>query len=229
MRILKEKDVRLTREIKHFEPISKYFIVPEGDNKEIQYFEGLISHREDLKISSLIEVVLLKNDETEFGQSHPKQKLTNFEKTIDKNNILISKEIDKVYFVIDRDPQNFKKDQFDEFKSKCKEKEYYICLSNPTFEIFILMHDDRILSINKKDLLENRKDRKKGSKRFLEKKISEFFGFKKTNINFDILLNKIPNAVKNEKHFCENLDSLKDELGSNVGLLISELINRKIN
>ena len=67
MRELNENSVNLERIKGNEEPRSKYFIIPEGDKTEIQYFSGIKSNREDLNIKSLIEIKILENDENETG------------------------------------------------------------------------------------------------------------------------------------------------------------------
>ena len=226
MRELNENGVNLTRQKGNKEPKSKYFIIPEGDKTEVIYFQGIKQNSEDLNINSLIEIRIIGNEEEEKGESHPLRKLANFEDSVKQDKIIYSNEIDKVYFVIDRDPQNFKSNQLEKFIEKCRNNGYHICLSNPTFELFLLMHDDRILALSRTELLENRKTRK-GGKRFLEKKLSEFFGCNKTNLIFENFKDKIAIAIKNEHCFCENLEELKTKLGSNVGRLLANLIDCK--
>ena len=71
-------------------------------------------------------------------------------------------------------------------------------------------------------MLENRKV--SNSKRFLELKLSEIFGCNKKNINFEKFKPNIKKAINNEKQYEENLMYLKNNLGSNVGILLDEMI-----
>lgn len=203
-------------------PKSKYYIIPEGEKTEIQYFLGIRDNAREININSLIEVIPIENDDEELGQSHPIRKITNFNEDIENNKFLYDKEIDKVCFVIDRDPQNFSEQQYDNFLKMCKDYNYKVYVSNPTFELFLLMHDDKIFDIDKRAMLENR--RVSNSKRFLEVKLSEIFGCNKKNINFEKFKVNIKKAINNEKKFEENLFDLKDNLGSNVGILLDEMI-----
>ncbi len=208
------------------EPKAKYFIVPEGDNTENIYFCGIANNKKYLKIRPLIEIIPIENDETEKGHSHPKKKIDNFNKYLKKNkdNYIFDKKIDKVYFVIDRDPQNLKSKQLDEFIKECEKHKYEICLSNPTFEVFLLMHNNKVLRLNRKKMLKNKKVSKK--RRFLERELSSIFGCSKENLRFEAFKDNILNAIKNEKHFCEDLKELKTKLGSNVGKLIESMIEK---
>lgn len=214
---------KLERTSLGLEPKSKYYIIPEGDNTEIQYFCGVRDNARELNIVPLIEIIPIENDEWEYGQSHPKRKLSNFEKDLENGKFTYDNDIDKICFVIDRDPQNFSENQLDDFIDNCNKNKYEVYLSNPTFELFLIMHDDRVLKIDKKEMLENRRNGKKG-KRFLEKKLSEYFGFNKKNLDFEKIKPNIKKAIKNEKQFCEELDKLKNELGSNVGRLLDSII-----
>ena len=204
-------------------PKSKYYIIPEGEKTEIQYFLGVRDNAREININSLIEVIPIENDDEELGQSHPLRKISNFNEDIENNKFLYDKEIDKVCFVIDRDPQNFSEQQYKDFLQMCEKYNYKVYVSNPTFELFLLMHDDKILSMDKTKMLENRKV--SNSKRFLEVKLSEIFGCNKKNINFDKFKPNIKKAINNEKQFEENLINLKDNLGSNVGTLLDEMID----
>ncbi len=38
-------------------------------------------------------------------------------------------------------------------------------------------------------------------------------------------MNHIQDAINNEKIFCENIEQLENTLGSNVGLLLQELLD----
>lgn len=165
---------------------------------------------------------MLENDENEKGHSHPLKKLENFEKMLKNNdNIVYYPEIDEVCFVVDRDPKSFFKYQFLEFLKKTKEKGYSIYISNPTFELFLLMHDDRIFELDRDEMLENAYISK--NKRFLEKKVKEFFNCKKEKIDFDKFKNNIDKAIKNESKFEEDEFELENKLGSNVGNLLKDM------
>lgn len=224
MRIVNENGVNLERPKGNEEPKSKYYIITEGDNTEIQYFCGIRDNSEDLNIKSLIEIVPVENDEDEKGQSHPKRKLDNFNNSLADDKFTYNKNFDKAIFVIDRDPQNFSKEQLDEFIKNCDDYGYFVYLSNPTFELFLLMHDDKIFDLDRQEMLENRR-RTRRSKRFLEVKLSEIFECNKRNIDFEKFKPNIKKAIKNEKKFCEDLERLKNELGSNVGTLLDEIID----
>ncbi len=87
------------------------------------------------------------------------------------------------------------------------------------------MHSEEIMNLDRKELLENRKVNK--NKRFLEIQLSKLFNCNKRNIAFNKFKNNIKIAIKNEKLFCEDINRLKIELGSNVGTLLNEMIKEE--
>ena len=48
-------------------------------------------------------------------------------------------------------------------------------------------------------------------------------GYKKSRYNAIELVGRIDIAIANEKFYCEDIVELKNEVGSNVGLLVTEL------
>lgn len=205
------------------EPKSKYYIVTEGDNTEQTYFIGINDSRDLLNINPLIQIITIENDESEHGISHPLRKLEMFKRDIDNNIFTYDENIDKVCFIVDRDPKNFKEDQYNRFLEMCEQYNYFAYVSNPTFEFFLLLHSDTVFKINKKDMFENRKIT--GKKRFLEVEVSKIFGCNKSNIKFEKFKDSVKIAIQNEKEFEEDIYLLKDRLGSNVGKLLKELMD----
>lgn len=223
MRVANENGVDLVRKSSSKNPLSKYLIVAEGDNTEPLYFKGIDENRDEIGINSLIQICLVENEEEENGHSHPLKKLDNFEKSLNDEKIVYYPEIDKVCFLVDRDPQNFFPDQYEAFLKMVLERGYYVYISNPTFEIFLLMHDDRILEEDREKLLKNEFTTAGKNERLLEKKLREFFACKKNCLNFDKFKSNIDRAIKNEKNFEEDIRGLKEKLGSNVGKLIEDM------
>lgn len=154
-------------------------------------------------------------------------KINELNEYINSQNILYDKDIDVVCIIIDRNIRNMQtQDEYGKFLNNCNEKGYKLFVSNPDFELWLLMHSDKIFDYNKDDLLKNEYINK--TKRFLEKELSQVFsGYKKDKTNFQKFLPFIGNAIENEKKFCENIQQLESQLGSNIGLLLQELIDRK--
>jgi len=84
---------------------------------------------------------------------------------LDTQATTFDKELDSVCIIIDRNVNNLK-DRYSEFYTTCNEKGYRLFVSNPDFELWLLLHSNSIFSYDRKELLDNAKG--KNGKRFLE-------------------------------------------------------------
>lgn len=152
---------------------------------------------------------------------------SNFPLYFETQNVTYSSVVDKINIVIDRDEQNFKDFQYDEVVKFCKNNNVNLYVSNPTFEFWLMLHFPQVLSDDKTKMYENRYVSR--YRRYLEKRLGEICKYKKSKLDFTIFSPYVDDAIKREKMFKEDIVSLKSELGSNVGLLVSEMINYKKN
>ena len=142
-------------------------------------------------------------------------------KNIENEQITYSEDIDKMCLIVDRDKKSFKEEQYNYVKEECKKKNFKFFVTNPCFEFWLLLHFDEVHSINREELLENKRVNSKV--RYVQSELKKYFPYNKNRYNAELLIEKIDLAIENEKSFCEDIAELKDELGSNVGLLIQEL------
>lgn len=146
---------------------------------------------------------------------------------LQQQNITYEEGFDKICLIVDRDKDSFvshpNNDQFAYVRQTCKEKGFGFYLTNPCFEFWLLLHFDEVFQYDLEQLKENPKITNKV--RYLENELRRLLpGYKKANIRFELLKKRIWKAVENERHFCEDIDGLKDAVGSNVGLLLQELM-----
>ena len=142
-------------------------------------------------------------------------------KNIENKQITYSEDIDKMCLIVDRDKKSFKEEQYNYVKEECERKSFKLYVTNPCFEFWLLLHFDEVHLINKEELLENK--RASSKVRSVESELKKYFPYNKNKYNAELLIEKIDLAIENEKKFCENIEELKDKLGSNIGLLIKEL------
>lgn len=153
-----------------------------------------------------------------------KNSVEEIETYLSQQNVTYDPDYDRVCLIADRDRQSFKPEQYDEVLATCKDKGFSFYISNPCFEFWLLLHYDEVLSMDKGMLLKNPKDKPKAKKRFLEKQLGLLMGsYNKEKLDFSKLLDKVQCAIKNEKLFCEDIERLKVELGSNIGKLLESL------
>lgn len=144
---------------------------------------------------------------------------------LNEQHVTYDPELDHVCMIVDRDRQSFKEQQYDEVGKACEENGIELYVSNPCFEFWLLLHFDEISGLDKSKLLENAKVGPKSSKiRYTESELRKLVpGYKKTSIKFDAFAGRIERAIQNEKNYSEDIASLKNTIGSNVGVLISSL------
>jgi hypothetical protein len=147
----------------------------------------------------------------------------NLKKYINEQRNIYDEGFDRICLIADRDSQSFKPAQYDFVVETCNLKGYGFFLSNPCIELWLLMHFDEIMNYDRALLLKN--PYITSDKRFIATKLGlHLGGYKNKNVRFDALKGRINKAIQNEKHFCEDIIRLKSELGSNIGLLLDELI-----
>ncbi len=141
-----------------------------------------------------------------------------------------SKDLDHICIIIDRNKRNLRlPTDYNTFLEECKNKKYRLFVTNPDFEFFLLLHFDKVFNFNTQRLLLNPKrdlnNKKSKKKRYLQHILSDIFdGYKKGKIDFDKFKPYIKKAIQNEKQFCEDIVRLENELGSNIGLLLQEIL-----
>lgn len=207
--------------------IVDYIEINLTDNKEEllamvkDYFENYISdliYNEEL---SNVIVDIFKNEMFSSLVNEVSKYLNNQRVILDYNP-----KIDQVNMIIDRDKSSFKTEKYEELLEECKNKKINLFVSNPSFEVWLLMHFDEFENLDFKKLKENKRvNTRKKSRKYAEKKLSEIIGYDKSSLNFSDFVDKIDKAIDREKKYCENLEGLENNVGTNVGLLIENMRN----
>lgn len=303
-----------TKVLKSDEALKKYFLVYEGSDTELIYFDAVNSMRENIGINPLIELIPIIRSYSEEGWSNPKKilgriienleeskaerisyetllnrmmdyfyetKVITTSKVLAKSiwntmvricaedlkkmlqaeveNIeadcnaileLLTKEydighvisgisdiirdggltyaegFDQICLIVDRDKDSFSalpgNDQYGYVVDKCKEKGFQLCITNPCFEFWLLLHFDEVFELDTDKLLENPKITVK--RRYAEQELHRIYPrYKKSSYQAEELVKNIDKAIQNEKKFCEDIKGLESSVGSNIGRLIEEM------
>lgn len=148
------------------------------------------------------------------------------EEYINKPDIVFDKKYDRVCIIVDRDKQSFKSDQYDYVYQQCTNFDFDLYVSNPCFELWLLLHFPEADKLNRIELLENK--RISSNKKYIDDLLSQkLIGYKKNALNFDIIKDNIDLAIEQEKEFCQDIRKLKHECGTNIGLLIIQMRENK--
>lgn len=152
--------------------------------------------------------------------------IKNVESFIKSQLVSFNPKKDKVCLIVDRDRKSVSEYQYQEFIKTCNLNNVKVYFSNPCFEFWLLLHFDEVFDIDKALIEDNRKMLDiVNPPHFCETELIKLLpGYEKNNICFNQLMKRIPKAIENEKRFSENLEDIKTCIGSNVGLLIKELL-----
>lgn len=234
---------------KHLINVAKEFFLNQEEKMKIGEFKERISNYliETEKPDQIESVknkisIIHKNDDHQISfEEVPKilieifkytiysEMINEFELYIKSQNITYSPYIDSVNIVVDRDRQNFKEDQYKGLINECKCNNINLYVSNPCFELWLLMHVDNFEKFSSEKLFENGKVNK--HTKFLEKCLKDNLksGYKKGNIDFSKFEPCVNKAIKRSKEFETDIELLENTLGTNVGILVEKMIEKNSN
>ena len=181
-------------------------IATEGIVTEVEYFNQL--REQDILSPLRFQIKVIPPNENKSAPNHVIKSLTNYKKQYQ------IKADDELWMVIDRDRWNVK--MISEIISQCKQKGIGLCISNPCFEIWLILHYKDLSKISSEmldKLLINKKvNGRTESKRY----ISDLMENQNLN-NFSSLFRNLNLAIKNAKSLsvAQNFN-IVDNLGSDV-------------
>ncbi len=217
---------RATDEEEQIEPYRKYFFICEGANTETWYFKKLIDIRKSLNIHPLIDIRLLEKTEEDKDISFPRKLIAFAESQKDNKEIAFDKERDKMIVVFDADIFETKVQDYDDVVAE-GEKNNILAVSNPAFELFLLLHfensyEQEILP-NQEKIIKNEKE---GNQTFIYKLLLSKTGINsKKNSQIGELAEKVDIAIMQEKKMNEDIHDCKGKITCNIGKIIESIRN----
>ncbi len=211
------------------EPYKKYFFICEGVNTEQYYFKRLIDNRKELGIKPTIDIRLLEKDKDDSGISFPLNLIKYANKLKSKSEIRFDKKRDKMIIVFDADIFEYKSERYDEIIKEGKKTSNILGVTNPSFELFLLLHfegslDNDILGFEKEFL----KEENLKSKGYTYKKLREKTGINsKKNPQIGKIADSIFVAIEQEKYINQNIYLCKGRLTSNIGKIVESIIKNE--
>ncbi|WP_321275953.1 RloB family protein [Thiomicrorhabdus indica] len=146
----------------------------EGEVTELRYFEGVKDKLDEIESKLKIEPLPARKN-----LSSPKHVLEQMNAYRKKYGI--GKD-DELCLVIDRDKQSWEESEIALVAQECAQKEYLLALSNPCFELWLLLHHQDVATQSeelKQRILENRSQ-------FIKSHLSTVMGgFNTANMNID--------------------------------------------
>lgn len=192
-------------------------IATEGQKTETKYFQDLAVYSENSKV----RVEILDRITTASSPQDIIKLLDKFytEFKLDSG--------DELWLVIDTDRWRH---QLVHIARECKQKGYFLAVSNPCFEFWLLLHLVDLKEYKKSTLIELKQNKKAGkhSRSRLDKEIMDILGsYNKSNIDTKAFLPNVHIAIK----IAEALDikpkeRYPNELGSHVYRLVKKIISK---
>lgn len=220
-------NIRASDNKEQIEPYRCYYFICEGKNTETWYFTSFINKRKELEIKPTIHLHFLEKTGCDENLSSPKKLLELIEKV--KNEEVVDFDINHDKFVVVFDADIFESQQngYDEIIAEGIKNGYKLGVTNPSFELFLLLHYDnsyKTYIVTKRDDIINNK--KVGKKRYITKLFSEVSGMNpKTNAKIGELVDKIKIAIEQEKQINNDITDCRGKITSSIGCILEEIIN----
>jgi len=215
--------------LKQIEPYRKYFIICEGANTETWYFKKLIDLKKELQIHSLIDLCLLEKTGKDKDISFPRQLIEFAESQKDDVKISFDLNRDKMIIVFDGDIFETKVTDYDEVIA-LGEKNNILAVSNPSFELFLLLHYKNSFQEDIQPHIEEIiKNEKIGNQRYIYHLLLKRTGINsKKNSKIGELARYVDIAIEQEKKINEDIHQCKGNITCNIGKIISMIKNDSI-
>lgn len=196
-------------------------IATEGTDTERIYFEAV---KADLCSSNVHVEVLRRAD----GSSSPENVYLQLQKFKNEYNIA---DDDELWVVVDRDKQTWTAKMLSEVARYChQDSNLRFCVSNPCFELWLLLHLEDVASYSPDELQQLRENCKikKTSPTWLKRKMRQLLGsYSESNYDVSRLLPTIDTAIdRAEALDVSPADRWPQDIGTRVYLLVRSIMEK---
>ena len=194
-------------------------IATEGEKTEKKYFEEMVSSK--YYNNSRVKILVLeKEDPSASSPEHVLEEISKFEKDYE------FEENDEWWLVIDVDRWGEKK--LSQVASDCLRKNYHLAVSNPCFEIWLLLHLKSLSEYSSNVLEEFSENKKTGTRNRIDSEILSILGeFNKSDLKVEHFLPELDKAIQRAKELDTDTDlRWPNDLGSRVYRLAESILGR---
>lgn len=216
------------------EPYKGYYLICEGENTERFYFEKIIDIRKELGIASNIKISYLEKTDEDRHSSNPKSLIELADRFVDDNDDSFDAELDEIILVFDLDIYEHNRSVFEKIVDIAKQRKYRLAVTNPSFELFLLLHQpgslDNIIRPQEKEIITNAwvNGRNKKPKRYINRLFYNTFNMNpKSDEAVGALAFSLKFAIEQEKHINQDYMQSQGVLTSNVGAVLDNIIQNK--
>lgn len=196
-------------------PKSISFVVYLGEGQEeSQYLEMLSEGK-----GNIIDVFKYYLDSQQrITLSHPKHRYKALVEFLESDSSDYSAALDKAFLISDRDSQSFKEDQYDEMLKNCEDKDIVWIVSNPSFQLWLLLHfTDDIESLELEKMSSCKKQIQEIETHI--KALSKY-GYTHGNLKTSVFKPLVEVAINNSVPYCLSVKELKESIGTNFSVLV---------
>lgn len=211
------------------EPYRKYYFICEGQNTEKYYFKRLIDLRKQLNISPFIDIIFLEKTGKDIGSSNPKSLIALADDFIKKNKNKFDVNFDKIILVFDLDIYENDNEEFQKIIYDTNKKGYMLAVTNPSFELFLLLHKENslndIIIPNEQNIVKNEwVGKNKNRKRFINDLFYKTFNFDpKSSDKVKAFVEDVAIAISQEQRINNDYTNSHNRLTSNIGKTIEKI------
>lgn len=221
---------RPSDEDEQIEPFRKYCFICEGANTETFYFKRLIDLRKKLGIHPLIDIRLWEKTDGDRNLSFAKNLMVFAEEQKHNSDNDFDLERDRMVIVFDGDIFEEKVQGYDELISSIEENDI-AAVTNPCFELFLILHIpgscEKYVKGHEADFM---KTDGKGKYSYAYELLLKLTGINaKTNPGIGKLAENVLVAIEQEKLINQDIRRLKGKISSNIGKIIEDIINEKLD
>lgn len=224
-------NIRDNDKSEQIDPYRHYYLLCEGQNTERYYFEKIIDIRKYLGISSNINITYLEKTGNDRSTSAPKKLIELADSFVSEKGEEFDLEFDKIILVFDLDIYETKQNDFTRVVESARNKGYLIAATNPSFELFLMLHKNNslndIIKPNEDDIVKNEwVQLEDGSKkRFINDLFYRIFCFDpKSDEAVGEFAKDLKIAIVQEKSINQDYNKSQGVLTSNIGLTMDNII-----
>lgn len=220
---------RSTNSEKQIEPYRHYYFICEGKNTEKWYFEKLIDIRKELSIHSQIDLVYLEKTDGDENLSNPEQLIEFADKQKSNGAISYDPNFDKMIVIFDADVFESILQNYEQVIEKGKKKNI-LGVTNPSFELFLLLHyensADELILPDLSNIIQNPwVGNGCNRRRYIEDVFRKKSGMRpKTNSGIGELVHNVHIAITQEKKLNNDIKLCKGSATCNIGQIIQSII-----
>lgn len=164
------------------------------------------------EIAEKLEIVIKDSDLTKLIISKELLNIIQEDSSYDE-------ELDKIAVIVDRDSKSFTDVQYDDVLVSCKKENIHLFVTNPCIEFWFLLHHTDCKGLEQ-EVKENVKEENNNNFVYnLLKKYDQ--NYKKNTNDYNFYVENFDIAKNNSKLYANNLEELKDNIGTNLGEIIN--------